>query len=71
MNKQKRSTFSGKLGFVLSVATHMCRQFYHEKTASPDLEAIIARNIIPIRTDRHYKRNPIVKTFHGFLYRVA
>lgn len=65
--KQRKYTYKANF----SVAAHMCRQFYHGKTASPDLEAIIARNIIPIRTDRHYKRNPIVKTFHGFLYRVA
>ena len=54
-----------------SVAVHMCRKFYHGKTTSPDLEAIIARNLVPIRPDRHKKRNLSIKTFHGFLYRVS
>ena len=54
-----------------SVAVHMCRLFFYEKTTSPDLEAIIARNLIPIRPDRHRTRNLTVKVFHGFLYRVA
>lgn len=54
-----------------SVATHMCRLFYLGKTTPPDLEAIIARNLIPIRPDRHRKRHLVVKVFQGFLYRVA
>ena len=54
-----------------SVATHMCRLFYREKTTSPNLETIIAKNLIPIRSDRHRERKLKVQTFHGFLYRVA
>lgn len=65
--KQRKHTYKANF----SVATHMCRLFYHGKTTSPDLEAIITRNLIPIRPDRHRKRNLSVKIFHGFLYRVA
>ena len=65
--KQRKYTYKANF----SVAAHMCRLFYHGKTTSPDLETIIARNIIPIRTDRHRERNLSPKTFHGFLYRVA
>ena len=54
-----------------SVATHICRLFYREKTTSPNLETIIAKNLIPIRSDRHRERKLKVQTFHGFLYRVA
>ena len=54
-----------------SVAAHMCRLFYQGKTTSPNLETIIARNIIPIRPDRHRERKLTAKIFHGFLYRVA
>lgn len=54
-----------------SIAAHMCRIFYRGKTTSPNLEAVIAKNIIPIRPDRHRQRNMITKTFISFLYRVA
>lgn len=65
--KQRKYTYKANF----SVAAHMCRLFYHGKTTSPDLEAIIAKNLIPIRPDRHRARNLTVKIFHGFLYRVA
>lgn len=65
--KQRKYTY--KVNF--SVATHMCRLFFYGKTTSPNLEAIIAKNLIPIRPERHCTRNLKVKVFHGFLYRVA
>ncbi|WP_458455719.1 IS4 family transposase [Methanobrevibacter sp.] len=65
--KQRKYTYKANF----SVAAHMCRLFYRGKTTSPNLETIIARNIIPIRTDRHRERHLTVKIFHGFLYRVA
>lgn len=65
--KQRQYTYKANF----SVAVHMCRKFYHGVTTSPDLEAIIARNLVPIRPDRHRERNLTVKVFHGFLYRVA
>ena len=65
--KQRKYTYKANF----SVAAHMCRLFYLRKTTSPNLETIIARNIIPIRPDRHRERKLTVKVFHGFLYRVA
>lgn len=65
--KQRKYTYKANF----SVAAHMCRLFYQGKTTSPNLETIIARNIIPIRTDRHRERKLTVKVFHGFIYRVA
>lgn len=65
--KQRKHTYKANF----SVAAHMCRLFYLEKTTSPNLEAIIARNLIPIRPGRHRKRNLTVKIFHSFFYRVA
>ena len=65
--KQRKYTYKANF----SVAAHMCRLLYYGKTSSPKLETIIARNIIPIRTDRHQERRHRVKIFHGFLYRVA
>lgn len=65
--KQRKHTYKANF----SVAVHMCRKFYHGETTSPDLEAIIARNLVPIRPDRHRERNLTAKVFHGFFYRVA
>ena len=66
-NKQRKHTYKANF----SVATHMCRLFYLRKTTSPDLEAIIAKNLIPIRPNRHRDRNLCGKIYHSFLYRVA
>lgn len=65
--KQRKHTYKANF----SIATHMCRLFYHGKTTPPDLEAIIAKNLIPIRPDRHRERKLTPKIYHGFLYRVA
>lgn len=65
--KQRKYTYKANF----SVATHICRLFYRGKITPPDLEAIIARNLIPIRPDRHQERNVKAKIFQGFLYRVA
>lgn len=65
--KQRKHTYKANF----SVAAHMCRLFYRGKTTSPDLEAIIAKNLIPIRPGRHRERNLVVKIFRGFLYRIA
>ncbi len=67
--KQKQRKYTYKANF--SVAVHMCRLFYHRKITSPVLEAIISRNVIPIRPDRHRIRKNSDKSFKGFLYRIA
>ena len=55
-----------------SVAVHVCRRFYLGDISPPDLEALIASNLIPIRPDRHYPRNlQGWGLFQGFLYRIA
>ena len=65
--KQRKHTYKANF----SVAAHICRSFYRGRTTSPDLEAIIAKNLIPIRPDRHQEQNVKAKIFQGFLYRVA
>ena len=65
--KQRKHTYKANF----SVAVHICRLFYRGKTTSPNLEAIIAKNLIPIRPDRHRERNVKNKSFQGFLYRIA
>lgn len=65
--KQRKHTYKANF----SVAAHICRLFYRGKTTTPDLEAIIAKNLIPIRHGRHRERNVKAKNFQGFLYRVT
>lgn len=67
--KQKQKKHTYKANF--SVAVHMCRLFYHRKITSPILEAIISRNVIPVRLGRHKVRKNSDKSFKGFLYRIA
>ena len=65
--KQRKHTYKANF----SVAVHLCRRFYRGKTTSPNVETIIAKNLIPIRPDRHRERNLTAKIFRGFFYRVA
>ena len=54
-----------------SVAVHMCRRFYQGNTSPPNLEAVIARHLLPVRPNRHRERKLTQKVFQGFLYRIA
>ena len=66
---KKNQKYTYKANFTIAV--HMCKAFYLGKTTSPDLEAVIARNTIPIRPGRHIFRQLARKDYHSFLYRVA
>ena len=56
-----------------SIAVHVCRVFLLKEIPPPNVEAIIAKNIIPVRPDREYVRilNKKTKTAISFTYRVA
>lgn len=56
-----------------STAVHICRAFLQKDLPPPNVEAVIAKNIIPVRPDREYVRilNRKVKTAISFTYRVA
>lgn len=65
--KQRKYTYKANF----SVAVHMCKLFYIGKITSPNVEAAIAKNLIPIRPDRHQKRKVERKIHQSFFYRVA
>lgn len=65
--KQRKYTYKANF----SVAVHMCKLFYIGKTTSPNVEAAIAKNLVPIRPDRHQKRKAERKIHQSFFYRVA
>jgi len=63
------SKYAYKANF--SVAVHICRQFFLGNVSPPDLEAIVLRNLSPIRPGRSSSRNMSVKHAVSFTYRVA
>lgn len=67
--EKKERKYTYKANF--SVAVHMCRFFYRGKVTSPNLEAIILQNLVPIRPGRHSERKQTNKIFRGFLYKVS
>lgn len=54
-----------------SAAVHICRDFLRGNVHPPDVEALLARFISPVRPDRKRARKLTPKGFVSFLYRVA
>ena len=58
-----------------TVAIHICRQFmrvcFWNNAPPPDVEALIRKNILPVRLGRKDKRKLRPKAAANFLYRVA
>lgn len=68
INKEKKK-YKYKTNF--SIAAHICKKYLKGKTTSLDLETIIAKNLIPIRENRHYKRKHNNKSYQCFYYRIS
>ena len=54
-----------------TVAVHLCRQLFLGNISPPDLEALIRKNVSPVRPGRSRPRNLTTKYAVSFLYRVA
>lgn len=54
-----------------SVAVHVCRQFFLGNVSPPDVKALVARCVSPIRPGRSRPRKTTDKRAVSFLYRVA
>jgi len=56
-----------------TVAIHICRHFLRTLNFAPlrDIEALISRNVLPVRPDRQGKRNIKTRSAVSFIYRVA
>ena len=54
-----------------SVAVHVCRQFFLGNVSPPDVEALIARHVSPIRPGRSRPRILSARNAVSFIYRVA
>ena len=67
-NGQRKHTY--RVNF--SVAVHVCKYFLKKKLHPPNVEALIAKNIVPIREKRQFVRIVSgVKASTSFTYRVA
>lgn len=66
---KKDRKYEYKVNF--SVAVHICREFLWGKCIPPDIEALIARYITPIRAGRSRPRDIKIKQAISFMYRVA
>ncbi len=54
-----------------SAAVHICRQFFRGDIRPPDVEALIATSILPVRQGRAAPRVPTSKSVVRFTYRIA
>ena len=54
-----------------AMAIFICKYFIKNKENPPNAEALIAKNILPIRPDRKYDKNVRNQTSVSFIYRVA
>lgn len=54
-----------------TVAVHVCRQFFLGNVSPPDVEAVIRRNVSPVRPGRSAPRNLCASRAISFTYRVA
>lgn len=52
-------------------AIYICKHFIRNKESPQNVEALISRNILPIRPDRKYIRNIRYQSAVSFIYRVA
>lgn len=66
-NKRRKYTY--QINFTAAV--HICRQLLRGAVPPPKVEALIKRQITPIRPGRCIPRKPKNIKFNGFLYRIA
>ena len=67
--KTKNRKHSYKANFTRAV--HVCRMFLRGDISPPDVEAQIARNIVPIRPDRQRNRKRLFSSVISFAYRLS
>lgn len=54
-----------------TAAVHICRQFLRGAVSPPNVEALILRQLVPIRPGRSTPRKMKNIKFNGFFYRIA
>jgi len=68
--KNRKRKYTYKVNFT--TATHMCRMFLRNKASPPEVEAVIARETVPVRPGRERPRSmKTTRTYICFFYKVA
>ena len=68
--KNSKRKYTYKANFT--IATHMCRLFFRNKASPPEVEAVIARETVPLRPGRDRPRSmKKTRTYICFTYKVA
>ena len=66
-NKNRKLTYRANF----SAAVHICRKFLRGAVSPPNVEALILKEVVPIRPGRSTPRKTKNIKFNGFLYRIA
>ena len=67
--QQKHRKYTYQINFT--VAVFICREYFRDRIHPPDLEALIRKNILPIRKGRKAPRKVCPNSASSFLYRIA
>ncbi|WP_313257403.1 transposase [Lacrimispora sp.] len=54
-----------------TIAVMICKQFFNSRIPPPDVEALIQKNVLPVREDRKASRKVRPNPINSFLYRIA
>ena len=66
---QRNGKYPSQVNF--SAAVHLCRNFFLGNVSPPDLEALLAKFVLPIRAGRSAPRRPSAKSAVSFQHRLA
>ena len=67
--QQKQRKYIYQINFTVAVL--ICRQFYRGRIPPPDVEALIQKNVLPVREGRNAPRKVRPNSAVSFLYRIA
>ena len=67
--EQKHRKHTYQLNFTAAV--FICREFFRNRIPPPDLEALIQKNVLPVREGRKAPRKVRLNSAISFLYRIA
>ncbi len=67
--QQKSKKYTYQINFAVAVFT--CREFFRNRIPPPDLEALIQKNVLPVREGRKAPRKVRPNSAVSFLYRIA
>ncbi len=67
--QQKNRKHTYQINFTVAVL--ICREYFRNRIHPPDLEALILKNVLPVREGRKAPRKVRPNSAVGFLYRIA